>query len=196
MEPIIVPEAGAPTGGKLQLPISTPRLLLRRFRPDDAGPLVEMVAQDESCALPVTETNVDQWIEEQRAAQFTRSQQGVYLAIEIVEGGKLAGFVVPYFSDGLRHNAGLTLTIAAPYRRQGLGLEAMRAAMDFAFDGLCARRLAVSCPSPNAAARGMLAKAGLRQEGEFVKSWFDGSAWVNLTWHALLKEERQGEKRP
>jgi RimJ/RimL family protein N-acetyltransferase len=69
-------------------------------------------------------------------------------------------------------------------------LEAARGAIDFAFDGLCARRLAVSCPSPNAAARGLLAKAGLRQEGEFVQSWFDGNAWVNVLWYALLKEER------
>jgi RimJ/RimL family protein N-acetyltransferase len=40
------------------------------------------------------------------------------------------------------------------------------------------------------AARGLLEKAGLRQEGEFVKSWFDGHAWVNVSWFALLKEER------
>jgi RimJ/RimL family protein N-acetyltransferase len=62
--------------------------------------------------------------------------------------------------------------------------------MDFAFDGLCARRVAVSCPSPNAAGCGMLEKAGLRKEGEFVKSWFDGKEWVNMTWYAMLKEER------
>jgi len=53
-----------------------------------------------------------------------------------------------------------------------------------------ARRLAVSCSSQNAAARRILEKAGLRQEGEFVKSWFDGREWVNVLWYALLKEER------
>jgi RimJ/RimL family protein N-acetyltransferase len=62
--------------------------------------------------------------------------------------------------------------------------------MDFAFDGLCARRLAVSSATTNTAASGMLAKAGLRKEGEFVKSWFDGKDWVNVSWYALLKEER------
>jgi RimJ/RimL family protein N-acetyltransferase len=62
--------------------------------------------------------------------------------------------------------------------------------IDFIFDGLCARRIEVSCLGPNAAARGMLEKAGLRKEGESVKSWFDGKAWVNLLRYALLKEER------
>jgi RimJ/RimL family protein N-acetyltransferase len=184
-----VPQAGAETGGKLPLPISTSRLVLRRFRPDDAGPLLEMVAQDESCTLPVTETDVDQWIEGQRAARFTRSEHGVYLAIELVQSQDLAGFVLLYYTDGTHTSAAFNLTIAPSRRRQGLGLEAARAVMDFAFDGLCARRVVASCPAQNAA-RGMLEKAGLRQEGEFVKSWFDGNEWVNLAWYALLEEER------
>jgi RimJ/RimL family protein N-acetyltransferase len=191
LESVIVPEAGAQTGGKLPWPISTPRLCLRQFRPDDAGPLLEMVARDESCTLLVTETDIDAWIEQQRAAQFTRSQQGVYLAIELVEGRELAGFVLVYYTGMDHHSAGFTtLTITPLRRRQGLGLEATRAVIGFAFDGLCAHRLAVSCPSQNTAARGMLEKAGLRQEGEFIKSWFDGNAWVNVTWYALLQEER------
>jgi RimJ/RimL family protein N-acetyltransferase len=189
-ESLIVPEPGAPAAGKLPLPITTPRLLLRRFQLDDAGPLLELVARDESCALPITETDADQWIEQQRAYSFTRSQAGVYLAIELAEGRELAGFVAPYYTDANRTAASFTLTIDLPRRRQGLGLEAARAVINFAFDGLCARRVAVSCPGPNTAARRMLEKAGLRQEGEFVKSWFDGGEWVNVAWYAMLKEER------
>src|SRR5580692_5412509 len=57
-ESIIVPGDGVETGGKLPLPMRTPRLLLRRFSLDDSVELVKMVEQDESCLLPVTETNV------------------------------------------------------------------------------------------------------------------------------------------
>ena len=96
------------------------------------------------CTLPVDETHVDQWIEQQRAAPFTRSDAGIYLAIELVEGQELTGYVLLYYSDGTHNTAGFTLTITPPRRRQGLGLEAARAVIDFAFDGLCARRLAVS----------------------------------------------------
>jgi RimJ/RimL family protein N-acetyltransferase len=190
MESFIVPGAGAQTGGKLPLPIRTPRLSLRRFRLDDSVKLLEMAAQDDSSTLPVDEKNVDQWIESQSMASFTRSDSGIYLAIELLEGKELAGHVSLNFSEAGRNTAGFSLTITPARRRQGLGLEAVRAVIDFAFDGLCARRLAVSCASPNAAARGLLEKTGLRQEGEFVKSWFDGDAWVNVSWYALLKEER------
>jgi RimJ/RimL family protein N-acetyltransferase/predicted RNA-binding Zn-ribbon protein involved in translation (DUF1610 family) len=189
-ESIIVPEAGAELGGKLPLPFGTPRLLLRRFHPDDSAKLLKMVEQDESCTLPVTEANVEQFIEQQREARFTRGESGIYLAVELAEGHELAGFVLIYYTDGTHSGAGFNLTITPPHRRQGLGLEAARAALDFAFDGLCVRRVAVSCPSKDAAARGLLEKAPMRQEGEFVKSWFDGNEWANVTWYALLKEER------
>jgi hypothetical protein len=36
----------------------------------------------------------------------------------------------------------------------------------------------------------MLEKTGLRKEGEFVKSRFDGKEWITISYYALLKEER------
>jgi RimJ/RimL family protein N-acetyltransferase len=189
-ESLIVPEGGAATGGKLPLPMSAGRLLLRRFRPDDSPRLLRMAADDESFVLPVTETNAEQWIEQQRAARFTRSESGIYLAVELVESLELAGYVLLFYTDAHHGNVGFNLTITPPRRCQGLGFEVARAAMHFAFDGLCAHRVAVSCPSRNAAARRMLEKAGMRQEGEFVKAWFEGGEWINLAWYAMLKEER------
>lgn len=190
VESLIVPEPGAQTGGKLPLPMTTPRLLLRHFLPDDSVQLLELDAQDQSSTLPINETNVDQWIEQQRAARFTRGESGATLALELVGAKQLAGYVWVHFSDPAHQTAGFVLTITPSLRRQGLGLEAARAVLDFAFDGLCARRVSVSCPSANSAASGLLKKSGLRQEGELLKAWLDGDAWVNLSLYALLKEER------
>ena len=39
---MVVPDSGAEMGGKLPLPVATPRLLLRRFRLDDSVKLLEM----------------------------------------------------------------------------------------------------------------------------------------------------------
>jgi len=155
----------------------------------DLRPRVELAIK--SGALPlITETNVDEWIEQQRAALFTRGEAGVYLAIEVLEGHDLAGFVQLAYHDRDRTCAGFTLAIHPPRRRQGLGLEAARAVIDFAFDSLCARRISVHCASQEDAACRMLEKAGLRKEGEFVKSRFDGKEWITISYYALLKEER------
>lgn len=191
IESLIVPAAGAETGGKLPVPITTARMLLRRFHRDDSVDLLKLVAQDESCDLPVTETTVDQWIEEQRVARFTRSQSGVCLAVELTEGHVLAGYVSIFYTAIDRQGAGFNITITPSRRRQGLALEAARAVIDFCFDGLCARRVSVSCPGQTAASCGLVEKTGMRKEGEFIKSWFDGKDWVNVSWYAMLAEERQ-----
>jgi [ribosomal protein S5]-alanine N-acetyltransferase len=189
-ESLIVPESGAEVGGRVPLPITTARLIVRPFLPDDGVPLLKLDEQDESALLPITETNVDQWIGSQMAARFTRAEQGVYLAIELAESKELVGYVLLTYSDAHHHNAGFFLSIAPARRRQGLGLEAARAAIDFIFDGLCASRVAVSCASKNVGGRRLLEKAGLRQEGEFLKSSYDGNDWVDVSWYAILKDER------
>jgi len=190
LESLIVPESGAPVGGRMPLPINNSRLTVRNFHPDDAAPLLKLAEEDESFPLPLTETDVDQWIESQRAARFTRSEGGIYLAVELSESKELVGYVLPHYTDRSHNTGGFTLTIIPSRRRQGLGVEAARAIIDFLFDGLCVRRVSVSCPGQDTAARRTLEKAGLRQEGEFIKSWYDGDGWVNLSWYAMLKEER------
>jgi RimJ/RimL family protein N-acetyltransferase len=190
LESLIVPDSGTPIGGALPLPISTSRLVLRSFHPDDAAPLLKLAAEDETFSLPLTETDVDHWIESQRAARFTRSEGGIYLAVELSDSKELVGYILPHYTDRSHYTGGFTLTMTPSRQRQGLGLEATRAIIDFLFDGLCVRRVSVSCPSQNAAGCRMLDKAGMRREGEFIKSWNDGHEWVNLSWYAMLKEER------
>jgi RimJ/RimL family protein N-acetyltransferase len=189
-ESLIVPESGAQVGGKLPLPISTGRLVIRRFHPDDAVALVKLAADDETSALPTSETDVDQWIGGQFAAQFTRSEQGVYLVIALAESQELVGYVLPCYVDSFHKTGRFVLTITPARRQQGLGLEATRAMIDFLFDGLCVRRISLSCLSQNVGGRMMLEKAGMRKEGEFIKSWYDGQDWFDVVWYAMLKEER------
>ncbi|HEY3862999.1 MAG TPA: GNAT family protein [Verrucomicrobiae bacterium] len=189
-EMIVVPEPGAETAGKVPLPMRTPRLIIRRFQSEDTNRLINLAREDDMGGLPVTEANVDEFIEVQRGAAFTRGEAGAFLAIEVAETHELAGYLLIYFTEPAHSNAGFKLAITPARRRQGFGFEAARAMIDFAFDGLCAHRVTVSCPSRDQAARALLEKLKLRLEGEFIKSWFDGNEWSDVRWYALLKEER------
>lgn len=191
VESIIVPDVGAETGGKLPMPILAPRLLLRRFSPEDSAHLLKLLAEDDTFDLPITETDADQWIEVQRVARFTQTESGLFLAVELAERQEFAGYVSVHYESRERQCGRYYIWIAAARRRQGFGLECARAAMDFCFDGLCVRRIAVSCVSRDEAACRMVEKTGMRKEGESVKSWRDGADWVNLSSYAMLKEERK-----
>jgi RimJ/RimL family protein N-acetyltransferase len=59
----------------------------------------------------------------------------------------------------------------------------------YAFRGLRARRVVVDCDARNLPARGLLLKAGLRQESECIQDRFSKGEWVNTVGFALLKQE-------
>jgi len=59
----------------------------------------------------------------------------------------------------------------------------------YAFKGLRARRVALDCDARNLPARGLLLKAGLRQESECIQDRFSKGEWVNTVGFALLKQE-------
>jgi RimJ/RimL family protein N-acetyltransferase len=65
----------------------------------------------------------------------------------------------------------------------------------YAFRGLRSRRMVADCDARNLQARGLLLKAGLRQEAEFIQDRFSKGQWVNTVGFALLKQEYETQER-
>jgi hypothetical protein len=153
-------------------------------------PLLKLVAQDESCSLPVTETDVDQWIESQATARFTRSENGVYLAVELVEAQELVGYVLTYYSDGFHHNSGFRPHhhSPSPTPRLRLGSHPRRDGFPFRWPLRAPCRRLQSQPEYRRATDA--GKGRNAPGGRIHQVWFDGKEWVNVSWYAMLKEER------
>ena len=65
----------------------------------------------------------------------------------------------------------------------------MRSTSHFCFSSLGLHRVAAQCDSRNGVARRLLARAGLRFEGEFVQDRFIKGEWVNSVRYAILDAE-------
>jgi len=122
--------------------------------------------------------------------RFTRSEGGYLLAVELSESKELVGMFAAF-----TRTVPITRRIYADNYSfpptPGLGVEAARAIIDFLFDGLCVRRVSVSCPGQDTAARRTLEKAACGKRANSYKiPGYDGDGWVNLSWYAMLKEER------
>ncbi len=74
-------------------------------------------------------------------------------------------------------------------QRRGYATEAVRGLLAYAFTGLRVRRIVAECDSRNLPARGLLLKAGLRQESECIQDRLQKGQWVNTVGFALLKQE-------
>jgi len=190
-ESVIVPEDGSPEGAKLPLPITSQRLLLRRFAAADWQDLLEFLSDEETFrhmeGRPLEEDDVLHWLERESQVKWTTPDQAFYLGIQAREKDKLIGYVSLSCSETLQ--AALQVVLNRAFQRQGFALEAVNAALGFCFKAARLHRVTASCHGQNGPACKLCEKAGLRREGEFVKSrLFDGE-WINTVSYAALEEE-------
>ena len=190
-ESVIVPEDGGGEGRKLPVPLTTSRLILRRFAPADWQDLLECLSDEEIYRYmdgrPIEEDDVLRWLERDSQVKFTTPDQAFILGMQAQESGKLIGYVSLGLSEPLQ--ASLLVVLNRAFQGKGLALEAVEAVLAFCFEGVRLHRVTAWPLSLNAAACKLCENAGLRREGEFVKSKFFDGQWVNVTCYAALREE-------
>jgi RimJ/RimL family protein N-acetyltransferase len=192
-ESLIVPEDGSEVGRQIPLPITTPRLLLRRLAASDWRDLLELLSDEEffryQDGVPLDEDGILRWLESDAHVRLTTPDQPFHLGIQVQDGGKLIGYLSLSFTDPQRLQVTFNIGLNRSFQRKGFALEAVAAMLGFCFEGLKLHRVAGWCDSRNAAACRLLEKAGLRREGEFVKNRWVHAEWTNSIWYAALDEE-------
>ena len=192
LQNVIVPCDRSGQAGKLPLPIATSRLTLRRFEARDWKDLLEVVSNEELFrhmdGEPSDEDQVLHWLEQDRELRLALGFR-FSLAVELQAEGRLIGYAQLWFEDELRRQAGLAVVIGQAFQGKGYGTETAAGLLRFGFEGLHLHRMIASTDSRATACLRMLAKAGLRREGEFVKNhWLKGE-WADTAWFAMLAQE-------
>jgi len=195
MESLIVPEAAGEPGRKIPVPITTSRLILRRFAAGDWKDLMELLADEDFFQYMYGLTGAEEeqvldWLERDSQIKLTTPNQPFRLAIQLQDGGKLIGCLTLWLSDQKPHQATFHIFLHRNHQRKGFAVEAVDALLGFCFEGIKLHRVTASCFSSNTTACRMLENVGMRREGEFVKDQrlLDGT-WVNTVWYAALEEE-------
>ena len=202
LQNVVVPCDPTGKAGKLPLPITTPRLALRRFCGGDWKDLLEIMSDEALFRYmdgePSDEDQVLRLLEQDRELRLAPGFR-FFLGIHSQADDRLIGYAQLWFEDETRRHAGLAMVIGQRFQGQGYGTEATQGLLRFGFEGIHLHRLSAAADSRAQACLRMLAKAGLRREGEFVKNhWLKGE-WANTVYHAILAEEcatsAQGQSR-
>ncbi|HZM03773.1 MAG TPA: GNAT family protein [Candidatus Saccharimonadales bacterium] len=193
LQPLIVPANGG-EGRTIPLPVTAPRLVLRKFRGADWKDLLSLVSDEEFFAwttlgIQPTEESVAKWLEADTAVKLTTPDVPFTLAIEATAEAKVIGYLTLWFPDPDHLQAQIYLALHESFQRKGLGTKVIKAILGFCFEGLSVHRVAASCDSTNTAALRLLEKSGLRREGEFVKDHKTAGQWANAVCYAILREE-------
>ena len=190
---LIVPDDDSEVGREIPLPITTPRLVLRRLAASDWKDLLELMSDEEffryQDGTPLDEDGVLRWLESDAHVKLTTPDQAFFLGIQVQDGGKLIGYLSLSFTDPQRLQVTFRIGLNRKSHRQGFAQEAVEALLSFCFEGLKLHRVAGWCDSRNTAACRLLEKVGFRKEGEFVKNRWVHGEWTNSIWYAALDEE-------
>ena len=189
---VVVPSDGSEQAGKLPLPITTPRLVLRRFTGGDWKDLLEIMSEEALFEYmegsPSDEEQVLRFLEQNQGLRLTPGAR-FSLGIQSQAQDRLVGYAHFWLEDEMRRLAGLAVVIGQSFQGQGYGTEATQGLLRFGFEGLRLHRISAAADSRALACLRMLAKAGFRREGEFVKNHLLNGEWATTVWHALLAEE-------
>jgi [ribosomal protein S5]-alanine N-acetyltransferase len=192
-ESMVVPAAGTELAGAIPLPITTPGLILRRLTAADWKDLLEFLSDEELFQYvdngPFGEKEILDWLETDRHVKLTTPNTTFCLAIERRAEGKVIGNVYLHSADGFSSQTDVRIYVGRKYQRQGVAAEALKAVLDFCFNGIGLHRISAWCDSRNTAACRLAEKSGLRREGELIQERFVNGAWIDTVLYALLNEE-------
>jgi len=179
-----------------QIPISTERLLLDRFRKEDWRNFYRIELSLEQHLFtaesykPSTEELTKNYVYQLSAVNYGEQENGFILAIRVKGFPRLIGFAG--FQNGtLKANgqAEVFYSIYKDFWNCGYGTEALLGMLWFGFEALELHRIVAYCDAENHSSRRILEKVHMRLESHFLKDRLRNSEWKDGLGFALLKEE-------
>lgn len=188
----LIPLDGSKIAGKLPFPVTTERLVLRRFVPIDWKDLFEVMSDEEIWKLhdfdaPDDETVVG-WLERDARCNFIEGNR-LSIAIDLTSAAKVIGCLSFWYIGDKFNQIAFDLMLHKNHRRQGFATEALRAFFKVAFKSLHLHRITADFDSRATAFAGVLEHAGMRREGEFIRDHRIKGEWASTTCYALLASE-------
>lgn len=177
-----------------ELPITTERLVLRGFRPQDLDHLeryytlpdvqryIDGPARDRAEVKSALETLCAQ-------RRLTRPGDTLTLAVTRQSDEALVGQISLKWTDATASQAELRFLFDPAYRRQAYAAEAVKAALDLAFEDIGFHRTFVRCGARSQSTVRLLKTLGMRLEAHYREHALFQGEWDEELHFALLDRE-------
>ena len=175
--------------------IETDRLILRRFRVEDAEEMYANWASDPEvtrfltwpphASVDVTLSLLADWV--------SRYEDGGYFnwLMEYKETGKAIGNISVVRLDESIEEAEIGYCMSRAYWGQELMPEALKAVMDYLFDVAGLNRVAACHDANNPKSGRVMDKAGMKQEGILRSAGKNNLGICDKVWHAMIRSDRE-----
>lgn len=176
------------------LPIETPRLILRRFREDDADAILDLYGRPEVVRYlysePMKPEGLGESVERRlRRPQLEAEGDMLELAAELRATGQFVGAMTFFYRSTAHSRGEIGYTIAPRFAGLGLATEGARALLRLGFEVLGLHRMEGQCDARNLASARVMERIGMRREAHFLENEFVKGEWTDAFVFAMLEDE-------
>jgi len=178
----------------------SPRLRLRRLRPDDAAAICAYrslpdVARFQSWTS-FTPDDAARLIADQGRTAPNTPGTWLQLALTTLEEGTIVGDCGIHFLAEDARQVELGITLSPAYHGRGLAAEALASVLRYVFDALGKHRARAVTDAENHAAANLFGRLGFRREAHFVEHvWYKGE-WGSELVFAMLQRDWRAAANP
>ena len=178
------------------IPITTDRLLLDRFYPEDWENRLKIDNSPEQHRYnsetfePRSEAQIRKYIKEISKQNYNEKKLPFLLAIRLKTNKMLIGFIG--LKDGKLEEKGqveVYYSIYKDYWNNGFGTEALKAIISFGFKTLRLHKIFAGCDIDNLASKAIMEKAGMRFESRWRKDRIRNGRWTDGLGFSILEED-------
>lgn len=175
--------------------IETRRLVLRRFRIEDAEDMYRNWASDPEvtkfltwpphASVDFTKSLLNDWI--------SKYEDGGYFnwGMEYKENGKVIGSISVVKLNENIEAADIGYCMSRAFWGQGLMPEALKEVINYLFDEVGLNRIAASHDANNPKSGRVMDKAGMKREGILRAAGKNNLGICDKVWHAVIRSDRQ-----
>jgi RimJ/RimL family protein N-acetyltransferase len=177
----------------LNVPLQTPRLLLRDFVKDDWRAVHSYAADPEVVRYmewgPNSDAETRNYVELVIASQKNQPRLDYDLALTLRAVNRLIGACGLHISNPHNREGWIGYVLNRECWGQGLATEAARALLIFGFTQFGLHRIFATCSPHNAASARVLEKIGMRREGHLREHKWHRGTWRDSFLYAILEHE-------
>lgn len=177
--------------------ITTPRLRLRRLRPEDGIAYYKLRSSPEIMRylqrplVPSIEEATSQIVE-----QLEDEAAGKIIVWAIADLDDQFIGIAGYWRMQLEHQrAEIGYMLDAPYHGRGLATEAVAALIDYGFSVMHLHKIEADIDPDNLASARLLERLGFRQEALFRENRYFENRYFDSCWLGLLRREWENQRK-
>jgi RimJ/RimL family protein N-acetyltransferase len=175
-------------------PLTTERLTLRPYQPDDLEALLDLFGREEVCRFlnwPPMDREGARSLLARRITQTRLEKDGDGLALLAEEraSGRFAGELVLALKSESSRQGETGWAIHPDWQGRGLATEGAREMLRLGFETVGLHRIIAECDPRNDASIRVMERLGMRPEAHLVENEFLKGEWIGSVIYAMLESE-------